>query len=107
MALYHQKIRLQTGRSRFGEILCGDGFSERIENRFDRRCHPDAVQHRRPDDRYFEPLSLIWQEFEDMKGIKLAALDLTTWRAKRVRGELLVTIRERCGLKYSAINELP
>jgi hypothetical protein len=107
MALYHPKNRLQTERSRFGEILGGDGFSERTENRLDHRCHPDAVQHRRRDDRYFEPLAKVWQEFEDMKGIKLEALDVTTWRSKRVRGELLVTIRERCGLKYSEINELP
>ena len=85
----------------------GDGFSERIENRINRRRHPDAVKHRRSDDRYFEPLGKALREFEEMKGIKLDSLDLATWQGKRMRGELLVNIRERCGLKYSEIIELP
>ena len=59
------------------------------------------------DDYIFEPLSKVLQEFEVAKKINLDDLDPKTITGKRRRGELLVNIRERCGLKYSEILELP
>jgi REP element-mobilizing transposase RayT len=94
-------------RCEFGEILGGDGFVANIKKRCERRSHPDAVQRKRKDDRYFEPLDKVIYEFEKVKGKKIDCLDLTTWRDKRLRGELLVDIREHCGLKYSEIAEIP
>jgi hypothetical protein len=52
-------------------------------------------------------LDKVIYEFEKVKGKKIDCLDLTTWRDKRLRGELLVDIREHCGLKYSEIAEIP
>ncbi len=93
--------------SGFGEILGGEGFLEKIEKRCERRSPSDSIKRKRRDDRYFEPLAKVIHEFEIAKGENVDLIDRTTWRGKRLRGELLVEIRERCGLRYSEIAELP
>ncbi len=107
MNAFHFSKTLGVKRCEFGEILGSDGFLAKIEKRCERRSCPDAVKRKRKDDRYFEPLAKVIHEFEIMKGEKVDCLDLTTWRDKRLRGELLVDIREYCGLKYSEIAEIP
>ncbi|MEI6614233.1 MAG: transposase [Chrysiogenales bacterium] len=107
MDAFHFNKTLGIKRSQFGEILGGDGFLAKISNRCERRSRPDAVRRKRKDDRYFEPLAKVIYEFEKMIGKKVECLDLTTWHDKKLRGELLVDIREHCGLKYSEIAEIP
>ncbi len=107
MDAYLPSQKLEVQHSRFGDLLGEEGFADRIELRYDRRIAPDAVKRKRKIDRYFEPLAKVYQEFEARNGTSVDRLDLKTWQGKRLRGELLVAIRERCGMKYSEIIELP
>lgn len=107
MDMFDPMKKMETKWSRFGEILGGNGFVSFIESRFNRRHRPDAVKRRRYDDRCFEPLDKVIQEFAALKGINPDTIDMKTIAGKRLRGELLVNIRERCGLSYSEILELP
>ena len=45
---------------------------------------------------------IIW-EFEKMQGIKIDAIDTGTWEGKRLRGELLILLKDIAGLKYKEI----
>jgi putative transposase len=107
MDAFQYSKKLKTKQCEFGEILGSDGFVEKVGKHCERRKLPDAVKRKRKDDRYFEPLAKVIQEFEKTIGRKIDCLDLTTWHDKKLRGELLVDIREHCGLKYSEIAELP
>ena len=107
MDAHQPQKRLETKRSRFGEIFGGEGFDMCIEKCLNRQRKPGMVRGKHCDDYVFEPLSKVLQEFEVAKKINLDDLDPKTITGKRRRGELLVNIRERCGLKYSEILELP
>jgi len=41
-----------------------------------------------------------------MKGTKIEAIDIDGYSGKRWRGELLVYIKENCGLRYAEIAEI-
>jgi len=56
------------------------------------------------DDRYFEPVEKVIQEFENIKGIKMEAIDVSSLEGKRQRGELLVFLKDRAGLTYKEIS---
>jgi len=58
----------------------------------------------RMDDRYFEPVEKVIQEFENIKGIKMEAIDVSSLEGKRQRGELLVFLKDRAGLTYKEIS---
>jgi hypothetical protein len=45
---------------------------------------------------------VIW-EFERLRGIKIANIDTTGFKGKRLRGELLVHLNDRAALTYSGI----
>jgi len=47
----------------------------------------------------------IIMEFERMKGINIDDIDTTRHEGKRLRGELLVYLKENAGLKYKEIGE--
>lgn len=57
-------------KTRYGYIL-GDGdFFEEARSRSDRRKRTeDAINRKRIDDRYFEPVEKVFMEFEKIKGI--------------------------------------
>lgn len=107
MDAFSYEKKLWVKRSGYGEILGGERFLEKIEKRCERRSRPDALKRRRNDDRYFEPLAKVIQEFEKKIGQRVDLLGGATWEDKRLRGKLLVEIRDRCGLRYSEIAELP
>ncbi len=48
---------------------------------------------------------MLW-EFEKMKNIKIDDINNTTQKGKRLRGELLVYLKEKAGLKYKEIGEI-
>lgn len=76
--------------------------------RFDRRKRPTLQSKgtRREDEHYFEPVDMILYEFEKANRINIDDVDTRTARGKRLRGELLVHLKERAGLKYKEIGEL-
>jgi len=58
------------------------------------------------DERYFEPFERVLIEFEQKHGVKLMEMDMTNFKGKRLRGELLVLLRDKAGLKYNEIAEI-
>ena len=50
---------------------------------------------------------MIIAEFEKAEGIPIDSMDPSIHLAKRLRGKLLVLLRDRAGLKYREIMELP
>jgi hypothetical protein len=48
----------------------------------------------------------VFWEFESMRGIKIDQIDTGTWGGKRLRGELLILLKDKAGLKYREINDI-
>jgi putative transposase len=94
--------------TKYGEIMGSDSFLEVALRKYDRRKRPteQSIGCQRQDEQYFEPLEKIWMEFERAKCINIDSLDTRTAEGKRLRGELLVHLKERGGLKYKEIGEL-
>lgn len=91
-------------KTRYGSILGGRDFLDEARNRSDRRRkNQDAIHRKRIDDRYFEPVRKVFMEFEHIKGIKIDDLNRDTWAGKRLRGELLVYLKDLTGLTYQEI----
>jgi hypothetical protein len=57
--------------------------------------------------RHFESPEKVMSRFEMEKGIELDKLDLHSYKGKRLRAELLVHLKERAGITYPMIGELP
>jgi hypothetical protein len=56
-----------------------------------------------PDPRIVE--KVLW-EFKNIHGVNFDEIDTGTWSGKRLRGELLVLLRDKAGLKYEEISEI-
>jgi REP element-mobilizing transposase RayT len=93
--------------TRFGGVLGADGFQARALQLYERRNHPDAVKRRRNDDYSFDPIEKVYWEFEKKNGLKVDDIDVTRWQGKRLRGELIVRLRDQGGLTFREIAELP
>jgi REP element-mobilizing transposase RayT len=90
---------------RYGLVLGSDNFAEKAEKKYERRKMSAFDKNRRMEDKYFEPVKKVIYEFEKRIGKKIAEIDTTTLPGKRQRGELLVYLRDLCGLKYSQVAE--
>ncbi|NIM14134.1 MAG: hypothetical protein GTO45_18995, partial [Candidatus Aminicenantes bacterium] len=64
-----------------------------------------SIGTQRKDDRFFEPFEKVSWEFKNIYGVDGDNIDTATWEGKRLRGELLVLLKERAGLKYREIGE--
>lgn len=86
--------------TKYGEILGTEGFLDFALEKYDRRSKPSEQSQgeQRKDDRYFDPVEKVIQEFEKMKGINLELIDVSSLEGKRQRGELLVALKDRAGL---------
>ena len=91
-----------------GEFLGSDDFIKAAFEKFDRRKKPSQQSHgvQRLDEHYFEPVEKVVWEFEKMKNIKIDDINTTTHDGKRLRGEFLVYLKEKAGLKYKEIGEI-
>lgn len=56
----------------------------------ERRSGKESVERRRGQEKYFEPLEKVIQEFEKKHRIKIAELNVQTLSGKKMRAELLV-----------------
>jgi hypothetical protein len=65
-----------------------------------------TVSHLSPLSQYFEPAEKIIWEFEEMHGIKIDDIDTVTWEGKRLRGDLLILLKDIAGLKYKEIKDI-
>ena len=61
----------------------------------------------RIEDRFFEPVVKIIREFEQKIGNDIEKINVTNHEGKRLRGELLVRLKDWGGLTYGEINKIP
>ena len=45
-------------------------------------------------------------EFENIYGVNVEEIETWTWAGKRLRGELLVLLKDKAGLKYKDISKI-
>jgi len=93
-------------RTKWGEIIGSEGFLEQAISRFDRRGEAYSILRKREDDRYFEPVEKVIQEFEARHKLKIDEINSQTLAGKRQRRELLVLLKDLTGLTYVKIAEL-
>jgi len=93
-------------RTALGPVLGANDFLPEAVNRFERRNTPGAVQHRRHDDFGFDPVEKVIWEFERRHSVTADNLDTHTLAGKRLRGELLVQLRDWAGMTFREISEL-
>lgn len=105
-SLSHKKIPVRM--TKHGEILGSETFLKFALKKFNRRQRPteQSIGVRRKDDLYFAPVEKVYWEFERMHGIKVDGIDTGTWAGKRLRGELLILLKDEAGLKYREIREI-
>jgi REP element-mobilizing transposase RayT len=92
--------------TRVGKIIGEGGYVEKAVKKFDRRKDKESMEGKRIDDLHFEPVGKIYMEFEQKYKIKVDSIDTTVHSGKKLRGEILVNLRDRGGLKYSEIIKL-
>jgi REP element-mobilizing transposase RayT len=94
--------------TKYGEVLGSDSFLKSALKKYDRRKRPtfQSKGTQREDEQYFEPVEKILWEFERTKRTNIDDVDTRTIEGKRLRGELLVLLKEKAGLKYKEIGEL-
>ena len=94
--------------TKYGGVMGSDGFLKSALKKHDRRKRPTLQSKgaHRTDEKYFDPIEKVLCEYERMKEIDIDAIDTGTFEGKRLRGELLVALKERTGLKYREIAEL-
>jgi REP element-mobilizing transposase RayT len=98
---------LEIKTTEYGEFMGSNDFIQSALKKFDRRKRPSQQSKgvQRLDERHFDPAEKIIMEFERMKGINIDDIDTTRHEGKRLRGELLVYLKENAGLKYKEIGE--
>ncbi len=93
--------------TKFGRILGTEKFIKEAEEKYDRRKTESIRNNKRKDDMYFESIEKVYYEFERKKNIRISEIDINSHKGKRLRGELLILLRDKSGLKYREIKELP
>ena len=94
-------------RTRFGEVVGNTEFVGEIERRFNRRKSTGENLRRRKKDYPFVESSEVIRGFEKEFGVKVEKIDTSKRNGKRLRGELLVRLKDEAGLKYSDIIRIP
>jgi len=98
---------LPVKKTRLGEIIGAEGFYKRALARYERRRSQKGYDLRqRYQERVFEPIDKIISEFEGKYRMQVKDLSKLGRIGKRLRGELLVMLKERCGLYYRDIIKL-
>jgi REP element-mobilizing transposase RayT len=102
-----QVIKLSILKSEHGDILGETEFLNQALEKHDRRVAEKTTEKRRKEDSYFEPVAKVYWELERTSGVNFKQLDLRTLGGKRLRGKLLVRLKEVAGLTYREIAQLP
>jgi hypothetical protein len=99
---------LPVKRTKHGEVLGSDHFLKKSLKKHDRRKRPtdQSTGFQRKNDRFFEPVEKVLWEFENIRGINLDDIDTGTTAGKRLRGELLVLLKDKAGIKYEDVCEM-
>jgi len=98
---------VEVKNTRLGPIIGDKGFIKKSIKRFDRRKLKGKSERKRRKDYIFEPAEETIIGFEKDKGIKVEDININSVSGKRLRGELLVLLKDRTGLKYTEILKYP
>jgi REP element-mobilizing transposase RayT len=102
------KKELPVKITKHGEILGSEKFLKLALKKHNRRQIPSDQSKgaQRKYDRYFDSVEKVLWEFKNIYGVDFDEIDTGTWRGKRLRGELLVLLKDKAGLKYKEISEI-
>ncbi|MEN8223578.1 MAG: transposase [Acidobacteriota bacterium] len=89
--------------TKYGDILGGEEFLKTALNKYNRRDGKSSTDRQRVCDKYFEPIEKIYNEFERKYKLSIDKIDTGTFEGKRLRGELLVLLKDLGGMKYMEI----
>ncbi len=92
--------------TKMGSVLGDKSFIEKAKDKFDRRKKEVGLERKRINDLYFESVEKVYFELERKYKTKIEHLDITTFKGKRLRGELLVNLKDRSGITYKEISKL-
>ena len=73
----------------------------------DKEFSEKANESKRIDDFDFDPVEKVFQEFKNIHKVDVNKLDTSTHEGKRLRGKLLVYLKDKAGLKYTEIITIP
>lgn len=95
-------------KSEYGEILGSSEFIDTAFDKFDRRQRPteQSIGIQRRDELYYEAVEKVIQEFQTRNDIDIYAIDTRSRKGQRLRGELLLNLKEGAGLSYKEIAEI-
>ena len=100
--------KLSTIRTRVGKIIGGKEFTFKAIRNFDRRTSAkESLESKRINEFSFEPVEKVFHEFKSIHGIAAYDIDIHSYNGKRQRGELLVYLKDKAGLKYDEIIKIP
>ena len=96
-------------QTKYGEILGDKEFEKSAFEKFDRREKKLSIGWKRSDDQdsIFNPVEKVIWEFEQKIDMPIEELDISRHVGKRLRGELLIRLKDIAGLKYIEIIEIP
>lgn len=110
LELLHSDVNkgLPIRSTKYGDILGSESFFKSAFKKYDRRLKlsEQSIGTKRNDDYYFDPIEKVLWEFERKRRMKLGELDISTIKGKRLRGELLVLLKDKTGLTYREIGTL-
>jgi len=101
------KKELSVNMTEHGGVLGKEDFLKLALKKHNRRKKPSdqSIGVQRKNDQFFEPVEKVFWEFINIHGVNLDEIDTRTWEGKRLRGELLVLLKDKAGLKYKDIGE--
>jgi len=94
-------------KTRMGYILGDDGFLKEAKKKFNRRKSLKESHNRRIKDYSFKKCEEVIRDFKKINNINLDEVNVSTHVGKRLRGRLLVELKDKAGLTYKEITELP
>ncbi len=96
---------LPTIKTEMGKIIGGEEFYIKSLEKFNRRKDGVSLEGIRSNDQYFEPIGKIYYEFKRKYGVNPNNIKTNTFEGKRLRGKLLINLKDRGGLTYREIKE--
>ena len=98
--------RLPNFRTELGDVLGDEVFYREAIERFNRRRREGEKQWMREDDRRILSVEEVLEGFEKRHGIKIEEIDFGKILGKRLRGELLIRLKDDACLTFREIKKL-
>lgn len=99
---------LRVNSTRFGAIIGDGNFKEEVLKKYDRRKNKRGDSKRmRKGDYIFDTADNVIEDFEKKRGIKVKQIRINTKTGKELRAELLVMLKDKAGLRYKEIIDIP